>query len=82
MLTLGQAGLQKLANPPLFDTTRCGRKRRHASQGKAEAAIRALIRRDLDRPSEGRLAAYRCPRCLSWHVGHRPRHTTTVDLAS
>ena len=45
MLTLGQAGLQKLANPPLFDTTRCGRKRRHASQGKAEAAIRALIRR-------------------------------------
>ena len=22
MLTLGQAGLQKLANPPLFDTTR------------------------------------------------------------
>ena len=52
MLTLGQAGLQKLANP-FFRHDRCGRKRRHASQGKAEAAIRALIRRELDRPSEG-----------------------------
>ena len=48
MLTLGQAGLQKLANP-LLRHDRCGRKRRHASQGKAEAAIRALIRRELDR---------------------------------
>ena len=82
MLTLGQAGLQKLANPLPFRHDRCGRKRRHVSQGKAEAAIRALIRRELDRPSEGWLAAYRCPRCLSWHIGHRPRHTTTVALAS
>ena len=34
MLTLGQAGLQKLANP-LLRHDRCGRKRRHASQGQS-----------------------------------------------
>ena len=81
MLTLGQAGLQKLANPLFFRPDRCGRKRRHASKGKAEAAIRALIRRELDRPSEGLLAAYHCPRCLSWHVGHRAA-TRPVALES
>ena len=64
MQTLGQTGV----NPD-----RCGRKRRHASQGKAEAAIRSLIRRGLDRPGEGQLVSYRCPRCLSWHVGHSQR---------
>ena len=48
-----------------------GRKFRHVSQGKAEAARRSLIRRGLDRPREGRLVSYYCSRCLSWHVGHR-----------
>ena len=64
MQTIGQIRV----NPDL-----CGRKRRHASQGKAEAAIRSLIRLGLDRPSEGRLVSYRCRRCLSWHVGHSQR---------
>lgn len=80
MLTLGQAGLRQLANP-LLRPGRC-RKQRHVSQGKAEAAIRALKRRGLDRANEGVLEAYRCPRCLAWHVGHHSRHTATVPRAA
>jgi hypothetical protein len=50
--------------------TLCRGKYRHRSQGMAEAAMRSLIRQGLDRPAEGRLNTYRCPRCFSWHVGH------------
>ena len=73
MQTLGQAGVSP---------DRCGRKRRHASRGKAEAAIRSLVRRGLDRPGEGQLESYRCPRCLSWHVGHSQRDPPDSPAAS
>lgn len=49
---------------------RCRGKWRHKTQGIAEAACRSLRRRGIDRPEEGQLNTYRCPRCLSWHVGH------------
>ena len=31
-----------------------------------------------DRPEEGSLNTYRCPRCLCWHVGHT-RRAAPVD---
>jgi hypothetical protein len=46
------------------------RKRRHATRGVAEAAMRSLLRRGLGRESEGTLNVYRCSRCFGWHVGH------------
>lgn len=49
----------------------CVGKQRHASKGKAEAAIRGLQRRGLDEPERGRLHAYFCNRCGCYHVGHR-----------
>lgn len=48
----------------------CLGKVRHRSQGKAEAAVRSLVRLGLD-AGGGELRAYFCVRCRSWHVGHR-----------
>lgn len=40
------------------------------SQGLAEASIRSLVKRGLDRPEHGLIRAFRCPRCRLWHTGH------------
>jgi hypothetical protein len=72
MFTLADAGLRPLARRMsiiLF----CQGKRRHASEGASRAAMRSLVRRDLHRPDQGALHVYRCPRCLTWHVGHSSR---------
>lgn len=69
MLKLGDAGLRLIANR-LSLVLFCHRKRRHSSQGAAEAAMRSLAKRELHRPEDGALNVYACPRCLTWHVGH------------
>lgn len=68
-MLLADAGLRRI-QLQMRVRTFCRRKRRHPSQGAAEAAARSLIRVGRDRPEEGRLNTYRCPRCLDWHVGH------------
>jgi hypothetical protein len=45
-------------------------KAKHPSLGAAEAHVRSLKRRDLDRPEEGLLRPYWCGRCAAWHTGH------------
>lgn len=40
------------------------------TQGLAEASIRSLVKRGLDRPEHGLIRAFRCPRCRLWHTGH------------
>jgi hypothetical protein len=49
----------------------CVGKTRHASEGKADAAARAVERLD---QREGRrphpVHSYFCVRCKGWHVGH------------
>jgi len=70
MFTLADdAGLRSLARRMSL-TLFCQGKRRHASAGAAQAAMRSLVRRDLHRPEQGTLHVYRCHRCLTWHVGH------------
>jgi hypothetical protein len=45
----------------------CGRKQRHKSLGKAEAALRALARiQDVTN-----MHPYLCIHCRQWHIGHR-----------
>jgi hypothetical protein len=71
-MRLADTGLRRIANEMrMWD--RCRGKIRHSSRGIAEAASRSLGRRALDRPEEGSLNTYRCPRCLCWHVGHTRR---------
>lgn len=47
----------------------CGAKKRWASREDALRGIAGLIARGAAR---GLMAAYRCPHCESWHIGHRP----------
>ncbi|MGA5764497.1 hypothetical protein [Nonomuraea bangladeshensis] len=47
----------------------CVGKIRHETREKASAHLRALAR--AQRARQGRLNVYRCPICLTWHVGHR-----------
>ena len=68
-MRLAEAGLRRITNE-MRKWDRCNGKRRHKTQGIAEAACRALRRRRMDCPEEGQLNTYRCPRCLDWHVGH------------
>jgi hypothetical protein len=68
MLRLADTGLRRLSSR--FREVGLCRKRRYSTRGAAEAAMRSLIRRELHRPEDGRLHAYQCPRCLTWHVGH------------
>jgi hypothetical protein len=70
MVKLADAGLRPIARR-LRLLQFCHGKRRHLSQGAAQAAIRSLVRRALQCPDRGELNTYRCPRCLAWHVGHR-----------
>lgn len=49
----------------------CAGKRRHKSQGKAEAHVRAL--KKVEDPEADRLTTYFCVRCHGYHVGHKDR---------
>jgi hypothetical protein len=49
----------------------CGRKTRHSSRGKAEAAQRAY-EQAFPNKAEG-LRVYECLICKGWHLGHRIR---------
>ena len=69
MVRLADVGLRQI-RARLRAAQFCKRKLRHRTRGAAEAAMRSLVRRDLDRPEIGALNVYKCPRCLSWHVGH------------
>jgi hypothetical protein len=70
MIKLADVGLRPIANR-MRAQSMCKHKRRHGSQGAAEAAMRSLIQRGLHAPEAGELNVYPCPRCLGWHVGHR-----------
>lgn len=59
---LGIQARQALSAP------RCWRKQRHASQGAADAHLRALKRAENVRDTE-LLNAYPCQDCGAWHVG-------------
>lgn len=48
----------------------CYGKERHDSEGAAQSAVRASLRRDETCREGERLQTYRCRRCLGWHVGH------------
>lgn len=67
--------LQRIALNRMSDTElrrlarRCWPKEQHASQKKAEAQMRSLLKRGLEK-DETKLHAYECPDCGSWHVGH------------
>lgn len=47
----------------------CFPKEQHETQGAAEAQVRSLTRRSLEKDA-GRIHAYKCPHCPGWHVGH------------
>jgi len=55
-------GLKQLARS-------CWPKEQHASQGAAEAHLRALIKLGKERDAE-QLRAYKCHHCGKHHVGH------------
>lgn len=48
---------------------RCWPKEQHESQGKAEAHLRGLVRRGLEKDA-ARINSYKCRHCGAWHVGH------------
>lgn len=48
----------------------CGAKQSHSSKADAERHIWSLVRAGT---SLGRMQAYRCKHCGSWHVGHKKR---------
>lgn len=47
----------------------CRGKQKHATKGIAEAAIRSLVKREME-PRDTRLSTYWCVRCRRWHIGH------------
>ncbi|MGW6498565.1 hypothetical protein [Nonomuraea angiospora] len=49
----------------------CGGKIRHPNRRRAAGHLRALAA--AGKAVAARLNVYRCPVCLDWHVGHRPR---------
>jgi hypothetical protein len=53
-------------------------KERHASRGKALAALRSLTRRGLNNAG-GELRVYWHPRCEAWHIGHLVRQQFNPD---
>lgn len=55
---------------------RCWPKEQHKTQGSAEAQMRSITKRDLEKDTS-RIHTYECPDCLhpetgkpAWHVGH------------
>lgn len=60
---LQDSALRKLARP-------CWPKEQHNTRGGAEAQLRSIIKRGLERDIR-RIHVYRCPECSSWHVGHK-----------
>ena len=58
---------KKLDFPPKV-VIGCIGKKRHESQGKADAHIRWMIKRE--KPDTDRLRSYYCVRCHGWHVGN------------
>lgn len=48
----------------------CWRKQRLESRGAAEAQMRSLLKRGLEKDA-ATIRAYACPHCGFWHVGHR-----------
>lgn len=56
--------------PALRDLMRaCWPKEQHETQGAAEAQLRSITKRALEKSSA--IHTYRCPVCHHWHVGHR-----------
>jgi hypothetical protein len=47
----------------------CWPKEQHRSQGAAEAQVRSLVKRGLEKDLQA-IHAYRCPHCDFFHVGH------------
>lgn len=48
---------------------RCWPKEQCESQGAAEAQMRSLLRRGLEKNADT-VHVYHCPHCRMWHVGH------------
>ena len=65
-----RVALQPLVRSGILSMPVPCRKHAHPSHGSAEAHIRALHRLDKGGVDAHTLAAYYCPRCLKWHVGH------------
>lgn len=63
MFKLGEVAAAGLGLPP------CWRKEKHPNRGRAEAAMRSLLRQDKARDTDT-INAYQCPYCREWHVGH------------
>lgn len=51
---------------------RCFPKERCPTRGAAEAQMRSIVRRGLEKDAD-RIHCYQCPHCGDWHVGHRPK---------
>lgn len=47
----------------------CFPKEQHATRGAAEAQMRSILKRGLEKDSK-RIHVYKCPDCHAWHVGH------------
>lgn len=62
--------VNRMSDTPLRRMARrCWPKEQHASQGAAEAHLRALIKLGKERDAS-QLRAYHCRHCRQWHVGH------------
>lgn len=48
---------------------RCFPKTQHDTRGAAEAQMRSIIKRDLQKDTS-LIHVYECPHCACWHVGH------------
>lgn len=59
-----------LVNPRTLGARPCWRKERHPSRGKAEAALRSLLKRLEGCKAPAQLNVYQCPHCRMWHTGH------------
>lgn len=66
-----------LVDVPAFEKRSCALKRKWNTEAEAKRAAKALKR--LDRregvTERGAVRAYRCKRCLQWHIGHSSRST-------
>lgn len=60
---------------------RCGGKVLHGSHREASAHLRFLNKRKRPWTESGPLHVYRCPAGHGYHVGHRPRHETSLRRA-
>ena len=68
------SGLLRLRDIPALRALarRCWPKEQHASKGIADAAMRSLLKRGLEKDAK-RIHSYECPFCGSWHTGHERR---------